>query len=122
MSSDMHTERPNNPTNSPTRGPTSGPIPFTAVLMATGMIFSAAVATVSAQGVAPTPTITGPIPATTPFGDPSDAVQWIWRISNEEYEASVRASLEVFARDFSELLEQRDTPLNRLAQRLLLTR
>jgi len=67
MSSDMHTERP----SSPTSGPTSGPIRLMAVLMATGVIFFAAVATVSAQGVEPTPTITGPIPATTPFGDPS---------------------------------------------------
>ncbi len=71
MSSDMQTDRRNSPTIGPTSGPTSGPIPFTAVLMVTGMIFFAAVATVSAQGVDPAPTITGPIPATTPFGDPS---------------------------------------------------
>ena len=47
----------------------------------------------------------------------SDAVQWIWRISSEEYEGSVRASLEVFARDFSRFLERRDTPPYREAQR-----
>ena len=46
-----------------------------------------------------------------------DAAQWIWRISDQEYQRSVRASLEVFARDFSEFLEQRDTPLHREAQR-----
>ena len=65
MSSTTQTERPKGPTNSTT----SGPIRFAAVLMATGMISFAAVATVAAQGVEPT--VTGPIPATAPFGDSS---------------------------------------------------
>ncbi len=39
--------------------------------MVSGMVFLGAVASVAAQGVDPTATITGPIPATAPFGDPS---------------------------------------------------
>ena len=48
-----------------------GPIRFVAVLMATGMVLFAAVATAAAQGADPTPTVTGPIPVTSPLGDPS---------------------------------------------------
>ncbi len=49
----------------------AGPIRFVAASMATGMVLFATVASVSAQGVAPTPTVTGPILATAPLGDPS---------------------------------------------------
>ncbi len=59
MSRNMQTERP------------AGPIRFVAVLIATVMVPFAAVTTVAAQGADPTPTITGPILATAPIGDPS---------------------------------------------------
>ncbi len=49
----------------------AGPIRFIAVSMVSGIVFLGAVVSVAAQGVDPTATITGPIPATAPFGDPS---------------------------------------------------
>ncbi len=67
MSSNTQTERPNGPTGSPT----GGPIRFAAVLMLTTVSFFAPVATVSAQNLDPMSTITGPIPATSPLGDPA---------------------------------------------------
>ena len=59
MSGTTQTERP------------AGPIRFVAVLIATGMVHFAAVASVAAQSTGPMPTNTGPILATAPLGDPS---------------------------------------------------
>ena len=47
----------------------------------------------------------------------SDASRWIWGISNEAYERSVRANLGIFERNFSRFLEVRDTPERRATQR-----
>ena len=47
----------------------------------------------------------------------SDASRWIWGISNEAYERSMRADLGIFERNFSQFLEVRDTPERRATQR-----